>query len=295
MRVLVTGGSGFIGGHVVAALRAHHEVVAPTHAELDLADVGAVRSWLAAHPVDAVVHAAVKPGHRNAPDPTELASENLREFFALTHCREAFGRFVVIGSGAAYGVQRPLVRVKEDMLGRVVPADEHGLSKYVEAMWLAGDDDAVELRPFGVYGPGEDYAIRFISNACCKALAGKSITLRRDRVFSYVWVDDLAAVVVRALGDGPRALPAGAYNVTPGEPVSLRTLANLVAAAAGVDTPVVVAEEGMGLEYSGDGSRLAQALPDLRSVTASEGIERLLSWYGRRLQSLDLAVLEADR
>ena len=42
--------------------------------------------------------------------------------------------------------------------------------------------DAVELRPFGVYGPGEDYAIRFISNACCKALLGMPVTLRRDRL-----------------------------------------------------------------------------------------------------------------
>lgn len=295
VRVLLTGGSGFIGRHVADRLRATHEVLAPTHAELELTDAAAVSRWLAANPVDVVVHAAVKPGHRNAPDRTGLAERNLRQFFNLVRCREAFGRFVLIGSGAAYGMHRPLVRVAESRLGEEVPVDEHGFSKYVEALWLAGDRDAVELRPFGVYGPGEDYAIRFISNACCKALLGMPVTLRQDRLFSYVWVDDLAAVIERALGDGSESLAPGAYNVTPGEPVSLRAVADLVVRMSGRKVPVVIADDGVGPEYSGDGSRLAAALPGLTFASLAQGVERLLAWYEGRLGSIERSVLETDR
>ncbi len=295
MRVLVTGGSGFIGRHVVARLVERHEVLAPAHAELDVADDGAVATWLRRHAVDAVVHAAVKPGHRNAPDRAALLEQNLRQFFSLARCRERFGRFVVVGSGAAYGVQGPLVRVRESALGQVVPVDEHGLSKFVEAVWLAADQDAVELRPFGVYGPGEDYAIRFISNACCKALLGLPVTLRRDRLFSYVWAGDLAEVVERALAGGPRGLAAGAYNVTPGDPVSLRAVADLVVAAAGTRVPVLVEQDGAGAEYSGDGSLLAAALPAQRFTSVADGVASLTEWYRQRLHTLDRAALETDR
>jgi UDP-glucose 4-epimerase len=295
MRILLTGGSGFIGRHIAARLRSAHEVLAPTHVELDLADAEAVSRWLAAHRVDAVVHASIKPGHRNAPNRIGMAEQNLRQFFSLARCREDFGRFVVLGSGAAYGTHRPLVRVKETSLGEEVPIDEHGFSKYVEAIWLARDSDTVELRPFGVYGPGEDYAIRFLSNASCKALLGMPVTLRRDRLFSYTWAEDLAAVVGAALDDGRQRLAPGAYNVTPDEPASLRDLADVVVAASGRHVPVIVAEDGRGPEYSGDGTKLERAVPSLSFTRHTEGIERLLAWYADRLDQIDRRALETDR
>ena len=296
MRVMVSGGSGFIGRHIVRRLAARHEVFAPTHAELDLTDADAVRRWLREHEVDAVVHAAVKPGHRNASDLAALCETNLRQFFSLVRCRAAFGRFVVLTSGGVYGVQRSLAGVSEDVLGEVVPADEHGFSKYVEALWLSNDAEAVELRPLGVYGPREDYAIRFISNACCKALFGLPITLRGDRRFSYVWVEDVAAIVELALGDGrDGGLPAGAYNVTPLAPVRLFEVAEMVVAVSGNRVPIVVAEDGMGLDYYGDGGKLRAALPDWTPMSMTEGVANLYRWYADHSDAVDRSALLVDR
>lgn len=295
VRILVTGGSGFIGRHVIQELSGAHEVLAPSHRDLDLADADAVQAWFGRHPVDAVVHAAVKPGHRNAPDQSAIAEMNLRQFFSLVRCRGEFGRFVVLTSGAVYGVQGPIVRATEDRLGYVVPADDHGFAKYVESLWLSRDDNAVELRPFGVYGPGEDYAIRFISNACAKAVLGLPVTLRRDRRFSYVWVEDLAKVVARALTGGPRTFPPGAYNVSPGEPVSLLRLAGSIAAMVQPAVPVRVGDPTAGIEYSGDAGRLESHLGDFRWVAPGEGVERLLAWYASRADTLDRSLLEVDR
>jgi UDP-glucose 4-epimerase len=296
MIVLVTGGSGFIGRHVVARLSRSHEVLAPSHAELDLTDADATRRWLAGKNVDVVVHAAVKPGHRNAPNVTSLTSQNLRQFFAILRCRDAFDRLVIVSSGAVYGAQRPIAGVREEDLGEVLPADEHGFSKYVEALELQHDGNAVELRPFGVFGPGEDYAIRFISNACCKALLGLPVTLRRDRRFSYVWVEDLAAVVEKALkNERSGGLAAGAYNVTPLAPVRLRELADMVVAVSGEQVPVRVAEAGMGPDYFGDGSKLHAALPGWTPASMAEGVRRLHDWYAEHRQEIDREVLLTDR
>src|SRR5664280_755935 len=157
MRILLTGGGGFIGRNLVEHLSRDHEVLAPTHAELELADNRAVDAWFRAHEVDAVVHGAVRPGHRAAQDPSRQLWSNLRMFFNIVRNGERFGRLVFLSSGAVYDTREALVRVPEARLGISVPEDEHGLSKYaiaqfIDALGLRGLPTVVELRLFGVFG-----------------------------------------------------------------------------------------------------------------------------------------------
>lgn len=292
MKVLLTGGSGFIGRNVVEQLGGRYEILAPTHTELELTDADAVAAWLVRHPVDAVIHAAVRPGHRNAADPSRQLEINLRMFTNLTRHPDAWGSMIYLSSGAAYSTQADVVRAREGDVGRRVPNDEHGFSRYVLAQLARQTANCVELRPFGVFGKYEDYAIRFISNAICKTLFDLPVTLRRDRSFSYLWVDDLMPVLAHFL-EAPAA--SGAFNVTPDASDSLRDLAGLVVAVSGKDLPVVVAEEGVGLEYTGDNARLRAEMPDLRFTPTSEAVERLYEWYAAHKSGIVYERLLVDK
>ena len=55
MRILLTGGTGFIGRNLSEHLSEAHGVLTPTHSELDLADNRAVDAWFRTHEVDAVI------------------------------------------------------------------------------------------------------------------------------------------------------------------------------------------------------------------------------------------------
>lgn len=293
MRILLTGGSGFIGQHLVRQLRKRHEVLAPTHAELELTDATAVRAYLAAHRVDVVVHMAAKPGYRNAPDPGGLLNAALHMLLNLLREHGRYERLVLIGSGAAYDPSRPLVRVAEEALDDVVPQDSYAFAKYAAACLAEPLDFVVELRPFGVYGPGEDYAIRFISNAICKALFDLPITLHRDRRLSYLWVEDLSSVVEHFIEEG--CLGEAAYNVVPNEVVTLRWLADLVIEVSGKHSSVVVAEPGEAPEYTGSNGRLLGELPGIRFTDIEDGVARLYAHYAANKASIDPSLLLIDK
>lgn len=293
LRVLITGGSGFIGRNLAADLASRgHEVLAPSHAQLELLDAQAVKQYVSAALPDIIVHAATKPGHRNAPDSTGLLAANLAMFDNLAACEGDFGRLLFIGSGAVYDAEHYLSRMAESYMGTHVPADEHGYSKYLIARRIEERDDMIDLRVFGVFGPHEDYAIRFISNAICKTIFDLPVTLRQDREFSYLWVADLAGVVEHFMA-APRTHPA--YNVVPDEVSRLRDLAERVIAISGRDVPLLVAQPGEGTPYSGDNARLHAAMPQVTFTPTVEAVEHLYRWYSERRDTVDVSCLLVDK
>lgn len=297
MRILLTGGSGFIGRNLGDYLRERHEVLTPTRAELDLSDPAAIERWFLTHDVDVVIHGAVRPGHRNAPDPTRQLWSNLRMFFGLIRQRERFGRLIFLSSGAVYDIDRAQTRVAETALGWSVPADEHGLSKYaiaqyIEAAHRAGVADIVELRLFGVFGKHEDYAIRFVSNAICKTLLDLPITLRQRRSFSYLYVDDLGPIVERFLV-GPHA--EAAYNVVPDWTDDLLELAERVQARSGKEIPILVGAPGFGLPYTATNDRLRSEMEEVNFTAVDAAIDILYGWYESRIETIDRSALLVDK
>ncbi len=292
LTVLITGGTGFIGRNLVERLRPVHHVLAPTRQELDLLDGDAVRHFFETRTVDVVIHAAIAPGHRNARDPTNLVFKNTRMFLNFIRNAGRFGKLIHLSSGAVYDLNHCVPKVTEDYFDAHVPSDESGFSKYICAKYIERASNIVELRPFGVFGKYEDYGIRFISNAICKTLFDLPITIKQNRRFDYVCMDDLSAVVSWFIShDGKHKF----YNVTPEAAIELQELARIVLEISGKRLEIVTAKPGMGPEYSGDNGRLRAELPGLKFTLIRKAIERLYAWYCQNGRSIRKEALLADK
>lgn len=293
MQILLTGGSGFIGRNIIKYLGDKYRILAPGHEQLDLLDEQALYRFFKDHEIEVLIHSAVKPGHRNAKDLNAIFFSNMRMFYNILQCQRYFGKLIYLSSGAVYDQRNDLHRVREDDYLKQVPADELGLYKWVSAREIAARNNMIELRLFGVFGPYEDYAIRFISNAIGKALFDLPLSLRQNRVFDYLYIEDLMPVLEYFINCSEREHRA--YNVTPDQSCELYELARMVRATAGKDLPIIVAREGLGLEYSGDNSRLRSAMPALRFTAIEDAIARLYDWYEKNLNTIDRSVLLWDK
>ena len=188
--ILLTGGSGFIGRNIRESfLGQKYQIVAPTHRELDLVDEESVERFFEGQQFEAIIHAAAKPGHRNAPDPHNILTANLLALENLLRQQDKFKKFINLGSGAIYDVNHHQHQVTEEQIGKHLSFNQTSLGKYIIHQRLKSLPRAVDLNIFGIFGKYEDWEIRFISNAICKALYQLPITLRQNRRFSYLFVD----------------------------------------------------------------------------------------------------------
>jgi len=292
MNIFITGGSGFVGRNIVEQLADRYRIIAPAHRELDLSDEVQVRNFFLDNDIDVVIHGAVKPGHRNAQNLSDLLDANTRMFFNIMRNADSFRKMIFLGSGAVYDQRHYRAKMGEEYFDTHVPADPHGFSKYIIAKYLEQRDNVVTLCLFGVFGKYEDYAIRFISNAICKALFDLPITIRQNRRFDYLYIDDLMPVLEHFIENRAGHV---AYNVTPDSAVDLYSIAEMVLRTAGKYLPIVVSEPGFGSEYSGDNARLHKEIPSLVFTPLEAAIGRLHEWYAANIQLVDREILLVDK
>lgn len=236
-RVLVTGGLGFIGSRLCAALLddgfhvrcldnlsgTYADGVGPAAAP-GLRALGAEVVTADAAPahlrdMDAVIHLAALPGVRTRRSRAELERANVASTARLARAAARRGaRFVLASSSSVYGNARELPTPEH---APPAPLNPYAESKVAaERAVLEPDGDALVVRPFTVYGPGQRPEMAF-ARWIAAAESGEPVPWLAPpgaaRDFTYV--DDAAAGLVAALRHG-RA--GEAYNLSGRHSVELR-------------------------------------------------------------------------
>ena len=291
MKVLLTGGSGFVGRNLVEYLDERYSIVAPSSAELNLLDQDCVEEYLRAGHFDVIVHAATTRSNRRVGAAPEMLDRNCRMYFNLAHNDSLFGKMLYFGSGADYGRTGLPARVSESYFDTRIPTDPYGFSKYICAKHAAGAENIFVLRLFGVFGKYEAWDVRFISNACARVVKGLPIAIRQNVRFDYLYVSELAGLVAWFMGHEPRQK---AYNVCRGATHTLVELAEMVAAASGRNPGVIVRNQTLAPEYSADNTRMLEEMGGFRFRLMSDCIRELYQWYEEHADCIDVDQLKFD-
>ncbi|HVT43066.1 MAG TPA: NAD(P)-dependent oxidoreductase [Thermoanaerobaculia bacterium] len=301
-RVLVTGGSGFVGRHLVRSLsEAGAIVVATRHRTtpgeappevrwlpLAIGDPDSIRAAVAAARPEVVFHLAALLGADRSIAFAEralranlLGTHNL--FAVLLEQDEKVERIVVMGSSEEYGRSETLPIGEEQPLHPVSP---YSLSK-AAASQLALTYAALYglpvtvLRPFIIYGPGQSPTMM---------LPSLIETLLEERDFAmtageqtrdFLYVDDLVAGLAAAAVEPAAA--GEALNLCSGEERSIRDVAELAASMVGGGgrlLPGALPYRGNEVwRLYGSNARARRLLEWSPHTSLHEGLKRTVEWY----------------
>lgn len=310
MRLLLTGGAGFIGSHFAARCLADgHEVVVlddfndfydpaikrrnvaelPGPVELieaDIRDEAAVRRALARGRFDCVAHLAARAGVRpSIADPRLYLETNvLGTYHVLEAARQAgVGRIICASSSSVYGLIKE-VPFREDMcLNQTISpyaatklATEQLCSNYAHLYGMR----AVCLRYFTVYGPGQrpDLAIHKFTAAI---VDGRPVDRFGDgsTARDYTYIDDIVQGMMACLAYGGPAYDV--FNLGESQTTTLAGLIALIERALGRTAKINALPEQPGdvpITYADIGK--ARRLLGYRPRTKiADGIPRFVEWY----------------
>jgi GDP-L-fucose synthase len=278
MKILITGGNGFIARNIFEQLKDKYEISCPDKENLDLLNAPKVFGCIKKNKFDAIIHTATYDAAKkhSVKDPNKVLENNLKMFFNIARCKYNFGKMIYFGSGAEYSREHWIPKMEEDYFDRYVPSDQYGFSKYLMTKYALSNDRIYNLRIFAMIGKYDDWKTRFVSNACYQAIETQKISIEQNAFYDYLDIQDLTKIVEWSLENTPKEK---VYNVCSGNTYDRKSIAEKIIKTSGKKIEIIIKNKDLGKEYSGNNTLLLKELNGFKFTPIDLSIKYLYKWF----------------
>jgi GDP-4-dehydro-6-deoxy-D-mannose reductase len=282
MRALVTGGNGFVGRHLVAALRARGDFVLSAgrasdpgelDLPLDLADLSNLRAVVEIAQPEAIFHLAaqafVPDANRDPLGTYETNALGTARLFEAARTLAVAPRILVVSSAEVYGVRTrseyPLAETLATSPVTPYAASKAAAEAFAFAAYHTYGIPAIVARSFNHIGPGQDarFVVPSFARQLAEIAAGAEPILHVGNLKALRDFLDVRDVVAAYIALAERGIAGACYNVCSGSPVEIEGILRRLIAIAHL--PVEVREDPARMRPSdvplsyGDNARLRAA------------------------------------
>ena len=178
MKILITGGKGYIAKSINNSLWEKYHIIAPGREELDLLDSKSVDTFFEGKYFDVVIHTATVGGSRLKEEDETVSFYNLIMFYNLIRKKEQFNKLISFGSGAEYRVEYT----------------PYGFSKKIINKLIHKYNNFYNLRIYAVFDDKEKDT-RFIKSNIQRYLNNEPIVIHQDKLMDFIYMPDLISIV----------------------------------------------------------------------------------------------------
>lgn len=190
MKILITGGHGFVGNFIFNFLKDTHEVYRFFSKDIDLRNIDQVKTLFNDINYDLVIHCALSGREELFSQDPKFLSDGLLMFRNLWHYKSHYRKFINLGTAYEYDLNLDNTLINEGDFVNHLPTTSYGFAKNIIARIISTTENFYNLRIFGNFHETEN-SKRFFK----KVIFEKEITIHNDQYIDYIYMPDILPMI----------------------------------------------------------------------------------------------------
>lgn len=253
MKLLITGGNGYIGKSLYESLKDKHHVTTTTRQNFDLSSYDSTCEWFNEREFDVVLHTAIVGGssflgNRREQDEGFMMQQNLAMYNNLLVNKHHFKKLISFGSGAEIFM--------EDT--------PYGTSKSRIAEYVRNTENFYNLRIFNVFDENES-TNRFLKANILRYIKKEPMIVRANKIMDFIYMQDLISTVEYYMTNTDLAKD---INCCYEEKYTLKTIAHIINSLDTHKVPIITENKTQLEFYCGN-----SGLPPIDIIGLHQGIQ----------------------
>lgn len=232
MKILITGGNGYIGSSLHSYLSDRYEVTSVTRNDFDLRNQRDVTKWFKDKSFDAVIHTAIRGGSRLHKDHMSIVLENIMMYQNLFINKHRYSKFINLGSGA-------------ELYARNTP---YGFSKHLIRESVLSNNNFYNIRIFGLFDKNE-LDTRFIKSNIIRYINREKMVIHKNKLMDFFHMKDFVSLIDYYVSNDS---PQKEVNCSYEKKYSLLDITAIINNLSDYDVSIETQEEGMDDSYVGE-------------------------------------------